>query len=63
MKFLKLFKDFWRDMTPNELIKRELAQAHLDRIEADSAVEYAVAVLEYNEKRIARLNERLKEYK
>ena len=50
-------------MTPREEITRELAQAHLDRLEAEGAVEYATAVMEYNEKRIARLNERMKEYK
>jgi hypothetical protein len=63
MKFLKAFKDFWRDVTPREVITRELSQAHLDRLEAEGAVEYATAVLEYNEKRITRLNERMKEYK
>lgn len=63
MKFLKAFKDFWRDVTPREVIIRELAQAHLDRLEAEGAAEYAGAVLAYNEKRIERLNERLKEYK
>ena len=60
MKFLKFFKDYWRDMTPLEVVTRELAQAHLDRLEAEGAVEYATAVLEYNEKRIERLNTRLK---
>jgi hypothetical protein len=50
-------------MTPRELIIRELSQAHLDRLEAEGATEYATAVLAYNEKRIERLNERLKEYK
>jgi hypothetical protein len=63
MKFLKSFRDFWRDITPREVIIRELAQAHLDRLEAEGAAEYATAVLAYNEKRIERLNERLKEYK
>jgi len=63
MKFLKFFRDYWRDMTPREVIIRELAQAHLDRLEAEGATEYATAVLAYNEKRIERLNERLKEYK
>ena len=63
MKFLKFFKDYWRDMTPLEVVTRELAQAHLDRLEAEGAVEYATAVLDYNEKRIERLNTRLKEYK
>jgi hypothetical protein len=63
MRFVKLFSDYWRDLTPKEVITRELAQAHLDRLEAEGAVEYATSVLEYNEKRISRLNERMKEYK
>jgi len=52
-----------RQALEREVITRELAQAHLDRLEAEGAVEYATAVMEYNEKRIARLNERMKEYK
>lgn len=63
MKFIEFLKHQWRDMTPKEVITRELAQAHLDRLEAEGAVEYATSVLEYNEKRISRLNERMKEYK
>jgi len=62
MRFFKLFKDYWRELMPREVIQRELAQAHLDRLEAEGAAEYAGAVLAYNEKRIERLNERLKEY-
>ena len=63
MKFLKFFRDYWRDMTPLEVVTRELAHAHLERLDAEGAVEYAQAVLEYNEKRIERLNLRIKEYK
>ena len=63
MKFLKFFRDYWRNMTPAEVIVRELAQAHLDRLEAEGAVEYASAVLDLNLARIERLNARLKEYK
>ena len=63
MKFLKSFKDFWRDRTPLEVISHELAQAHLDRLEAENAVEYATAVLEMNLTRIERLETRMKEYK
>ena len=63
MKFLKEFKDFWRDRTPLEVISNELAQAHLDRLEAENAVEDATAVLDLNLARIERLNARLKEYK
>jgi predicted ArsR family transcriptional regulator len=46
-----------------EVVTKELAQAHLDRLEAEGAVEYATAVLEYNVTRIERLNTRIKEYK
>jgi len=63
MKFLKAFKDFWHDRTPLEVISNELAQAHLDRLEAENAVEYATAVLDMNLTRIERLETRMKEYK
>jgi hypothetical protein len=63
MKFLKFLKDYYRELTPAQVITRELAQAHLDRLEAEGAVEYAKAVLDLNLTRIERLNTRLKEYK
>jgi hypothetical protein len=63
MQFLKFLKDYYKDLTPAEVIQRELAQAHLDRLEAEGAVEYAKAVLDLNLTRIERLNTRLKEYK
>ena len=63
MSFLRFLKDYWRDLTPAQVITRELAQAHLDRLEAEGAVEYAQAVLDLNLTRIERLNTRLKEYK
>ena len=63
MKFLNFLKDYYRELTPSEVIQRELAQAHLDRLEAEGAVEYAQAVLDLNMTRIERLNARLGEYK
>jgi hypothetical protein len=63
MRFLKFLKDYYRDLTPTEVIERELKQAHLDRLEAECAVEYAQAVLDMNMTRIERLNTRLGEYK
>jgi hypothetical protein len=63
MKFIKFLKDYYRDLTPTEVITRELVQAHLDRLEAEGAVEYAQAVLDMNMTRIERLNTRLGEYK
>jgi len=63
MRFLKFLKDYYRELTPAEVIQQELAQAHLDRLEAEGAVEYAQAVLDMNMTRIERLNTRLGEYK
>lgn len=63
MKILKFIKDYYRELTPVEVITKELAQAHLDRLEAEGAVEYAQAVLDLNMTRIERLNNRLGEYK
>lgn len=63
MKFFKFLKDYWRELTPAEVIAKELAQAHLDRLEAENAVEYAQAVLDLNLARIDRLNMRMGEYK
>ena len=63
MRFLKFLKDYYRDLTPAEVIASELAQAHLDRLEAEGAVEYAKAVLDLNMGRIERLNRRMEEYK
>ena len=63
MRFFKFLKDYYRDPKPAEVIQRELAQAHLERLEAEAAVEYAQAVLDLNLNRIERLNTRLGEYK
>ena len=63
MKILKFIKDYYRELTPAEVITKELAQAHLDRLEAEGAVEYAQAVLDLNMTRIERLNAHLGEYK
>ena len=63
MKFLKFLKDYYRDLTPAEVITRELKQAHLDRLEAESASEYAKACHDLSMGRIERLNKRMEEYK
>ena len=63
MRLLKILKDNYRYQTPAEVFQRDLSDAHLDRLEAEAAVEYAAAVLDMNMTRIERLNTRLKEYK
>jgi hypothetical protein len=63
MQFLKFFKDYYRDLTPVEVIQRELKQAHLDRLEAELASEYSKACHDLSMARIDYLNTRLGEYK
>jgi len=63
MNFIEFLKRQLSEPSPLEVISKELAQAHLDRLEAEGAVEYAQAVLELNMNRIERLNNRIKEYK
>lgn len=63
MRFLKFLKDYYRDPKPAEVIQRELAQAHLNRLEAESACEYAKACHDLSISSIERLNKRLEEYK
>jgi len=63
MKILKFLKDYYRELTPTEVITKELAQAHLDRLEAESACEYAKACHDLSLARIERLKTRLGEYK
>ena len=53
----------FRKPSPLEVIATELAHAHLEKLEAETAVEYAQSVVDYNVARITRLNERMEEYK
>ena len=66
MKKLGLFdmlKERLREPTPLEMVSRELAQAHLEKLEAETAVDYAQSIVDYNNVRIARLNTHLRTYK
>jgi hypothetical protein len=49
--------------TPLEMIATELAHAHLEKLEAETAVEYTQSIVDYNVTRIERLNKRVEEYK
>jgi hypothetical protein len=46
----------------HEVIAKELKEAHLRKLEAETAAEYAVAAIQYNEKRIARLQKQLMQH-
>ena len=63
MKFIDLMKEPFKKPTPLEMIAAELADAHLSKLEAETAVEYAQSVVDYNKTRIERLNKRMGDYK
>ena len=63
MKLFDLMKEPFKRPTPLELIAAELADAHLQKLEAETAVEYADSIVAYNVIRIQRLNMRMEEYK
>ena len=62
-KLLTLLREPFRKPSPLEVIATERAHAHLEKLEAETAVEYAQSVVDYNVNRIARLNARMEEYK
>jgi len=62
-QLITIFRNLFRKPTPLEVIATELAEAHLDRLQAETAVEYAQSVVAYNVARIDRLNRRREEYK
>lgn len=59
---LKYVREILRAKTIREVIAKELREAHLKKLEAESAVEYARSVVMYNEQRIKRLQDRLLEH-
>lgn len=63
VRFMELMKEPFKKPTPLEVIAAELADAHLEKLNAETAVEYAQSIVDYNTTRIARLNARLEEYK
>jgi hypothetical protein len=63
VRFMELMKEPFKRPTPLELIAEELADAHMEKLSAETAVEYAQSVVDYNVTRIERLNKRMEEYK
>jgi hypothetical protein len=59
---IKYIKDILRARTISEVIKVELRQAHLRKLEAETAAEYADEAIKYNNRRIERLKQRLFEH-
>ena len=59
---IRYIKDILRPKTISEVIYAELQEAHLRKLEAETAAEYAHAAMQYNEERIKRLEKRLTEH-
>lgn len=59
MSALHTLKRILRRLTINELVARELGEAQMELLEAQSAVEYSASVVQYNTARIARLKKLL----
>lgn len=59
----ELFKEPFKKPSPLQVIAEELAEAHLAKLQAETGVEYAQSIVDYNLNRITRLNARLEEYK
>ena len=63
VRFMELMKEPFKKPTPLEMIAAELADAHMEKLSAETAVEYAQSIVDYNVNRINRLNARMEEYK
>ena len=56
MKMFKFIRDFVRQPTHMEMVNKELEEAKLEKLEAETAVEYSQSIVQYNTNRIDRLN-------
>jgi hypothetical protein len=56
---INFLRDMLRARTRREILLKELKEAYLSKLNAETALEYAESVLNYNEARIARINKRL----
>jgi hypothetical protein len=63
VRFMEMLKEPFKKPSPLEVIATELADAHLSKLEAETACEYAQSIVDYNVTRILRLNSRLDEYR
>jgi hypothetical protein len=60
---LKYIKELMKPKPISEIIEKEMREAVIKKLEAESAVEYAASIVTYNVERIGRLQRRLKEHK
>jgi hypothetical protein len=62
MKMFVFLKDYLREPSPLEVVQKELLVATLEKLEAETAVEFAQSIVQYNTKRIDRLNTYIADY-
>ena len=58
---IKYVKDLLRAKTPIEMVQKELVEAQLAKLQAETSVEYSQAIVNYNEQRIFRLSKRIRD--
>lgn len=63
VRFMELMREPFKRPTPLEMIATELTDAHMEKLSAETAVEYAQSIVDYNVVRITRLNSRMDEYR
>lgn len=58
---IQYVKDLLRAKTPLEMAQKELIEAQLAKLQAETSVEYSQAIVDYNKQRIMRLSKRIQE--
>jgi len=58
---IQYVKDLLRAKTPVEVVEKELTEAQLAKLQAETSVEYSQAIVDYNKQRIMRLSKRIQE--
>lgn len=59
---INALKNMFRRRTPLELASKEMVDAELSKLEAQSAQEYAAAIAAYNAARVKRLREYIQQH-
>ncbi len=60
---IKYIKELVKPKPIREIIEKEMREAVIKKLEAESAVEYARSIVQYNQQRIERLEKRLHEHR
>jgi len=58
---IQYVKDLLTPRSPMEMVEKELTEAQLAKLQAETSVEYSQAIVDYNKQRIMRLSKRIQE--